>query len=89
MSRLAPLLFTMGFAVASTDPSWAQEGKAKADPAAKAEKDTDKAIPVWPGDAPGSEKWTRKELITGSGGRRTSPRRTWRGRSRSSGGGGT
>ncbi len=26
---------------------------------------------VWPGIAPGSEKWTRKELITGSGDRRT------------------
>ena len=26
---------------------------------------------IWPGIAPGSEKWTRKELITGSGDRRT------------------
>jgi acetyl esterase/lipase len=71
MSRLAPFVLTMGFAVAVTGPSWAQEGKPKADPAAKAEKDSDKVIPVWPGDAPGSEKWTRKEIVTGAGDRRT------------------
>ena len=36
MNRLAPFVLTMGFAFAVTGPSWAQEGKPKADPAAKA-----------------------------------------------------
>lgn len=71
MTRLAPFFLVIGLVVALAAPGWAQEGKVKADPAAKAEKDTDKAFLIWPGDAPGSEKWTRKELMTGAGDRRT------------------
>ncbi len=71
MIRLSLSVLSIGFAVALGGPGRGQEVKPKATPAAKDEKEADKAIPVWPDVAPGSEKWTRKELVTGSGDRRT------------------
>ena len=52
MSRLTPLALTMGLAVALMGPARAQDSKP----------DASKAIPIWPGVAPGSEGWMQTEV---------------------------
>ena len=70
MSRLTPLVLTIGLVVARSGSSRAQDSRPETAPAEKVA-GTGKIIPIWPGVAPGSEGWTQKEVESrGPDGRR-------------------
>jgi acetyl esterase/lipase len=69
MSRLAQVVLTMGLAAALASPGQAQDSKGGAAPAEKAAGAAAKEIPLYPGAAPGSEKWdwTERSVTTPNG----------------------
>src|SRR4051812_9496637 len=62
MSRVSPLVLTLGLAVSLPGPIRAQDSASKSATASNVAVAARKVIPIWPGVAPGSEGQTQKEV---------------------------
>jgi acetyl esterase/lipase len=62
MSRISHVMLAMALTVVLAGTGRAQDPEANSAPAEKAKSPALRVIPIWPGVAPGSEGWTRKEV---------------------------
>src|SRR5262245_28698991 len=70
MGRLLPVVMTVALAaILGAGTVRTQDPRSGATPAGGKSGADSKAIPIWPGVAPGSERWTQKEVEYKDGGK--------------------